>query len=57
MVNYKDNIYCEWAPKKVAMEVAWALGARALVAMKHVGLNVHRIRFDSMYTGVKGGLE
>ena len=61
MVNYKDNIYCEWAPnEKVAMEVAIGAslgGARALVAMKHVGLNVASDPFLTLsYTGVKGGL-
>jgi indolepyruvate ferredoxin oxidoreductase alpha subunit len=38
------DIYCEWSPnEKVAMEVAIGAclgGARALAAMKHVGLNV-----------------
>jgi indolepyruvate ferredoxin oxidoreductase alpha subunit len=39
-----DEIYSEWAPnEKVAMEVAIGAsfgGARAVCAMKHVGLNV-----------------
>ncbi len=39
-----DEVYCEWSPnEKVAMEVgigASMAGARALVCMKHVGLNV-----------------
>lgn len=61
IVNYKDKIYCEWAPnEKVAMEVAIGAsfaGARALVAMKHVGLNVASDPFLTLsYTGVKGGL-
>jgi len=41
---YKDSVYCEWAPnEKVAFEVASGAaltGARAVVTMKHVGLNV-----------------
>ena len=41
---YKADIYCEWAPnEKVALEVAAGAclaGARSLVTMKHVGLNV-----------------
>jgi len=39
-----DDIYAEWAPnEKVALEVAIGAsfgGARAVCAMKHVGLNV-----------------
>jgi len=51
----------QWAPnEKVAYEVAlgaaWS-GARALVAMKHVGVNVAADPlFTSMYTGVAGSL-
>ncbi len=51
----------QWAPnEKVALEVgvgtAWA-NARALVTMKHVGVNVAADPFFTMaYTGVKGGL-
>ncbi|NPV44599.1 MAG: indolepyruvate ferredoxin oxidoreductase subunit alpha [Firmicutes bacterium] len=61
MVNYKDKIYCEWSPnEKVAMEVAVGAsfgGARTLVAMKHVGLNVAADPFLTLsYTGVKGGM-
>jgi indolepyruvate ferredoxin oxidoreductase alpha subunit len=61
MVNYKDKIYCEWSPnEKVAMEVAIGAsfgGARTLVAMKHVGLNVAADPFLTLsYTGVKGGM-
>lgn len=44
IVQYKDDLHCEWAPnEKVALEVAVGAsfaGARALVTMKHVGLNV-----------------
>jgi len=51
----------QWAPnEKVAMEVAIGAayaGARALVTMKHVGLNVAADPFFSAaYTGVMGGL-
>ncbi len=51
----------QWAPnEKVALEVgvgvAWADG-RALVTMKHVGVNVAADPFFTMaYTGVRGGL-
>ncbi|MDR2849238.1 MAG: indolepyruvate ferredoxin oxidoreductase subunit alpha [Verrucomicrobiota bacterium] len=44
VAKFKDTITCEWAVnEKVAMEVAIGAsiaGARALTAMKHVGLNV-----------------
>lgn len=61
VVDYKDDIYCEWSPnEKVAMEVAIGsafAGARSLVAMKHVGLNVAADPFMTLsYTGIKGGL-
>lgn len=51
----------QWAPnEKVAMEVAIGVafaGARALVTMKHVGLNVAAdALFTVAYTGVKGAL-
>ena len=52
----------QWAPnEKVAYEVAlgaaFADGARAMVAMKHVGLNVAADPlFTSTYTGVNGAL-
>jgi indolepyruvate ferredoxin oxidoreductase alpha subunit len=51
----------QWAPnEKVAMEVAIGVafaGARALVTMKHVGLNVAADPFfTAAYTGVRGGL-
>jgi indolepyruvate ferredoxin oxidoreductase alpha subunit len=51
----------QWAPnEKVALEVglgAAFAGARALVTMKHVGLNVAADPlFTAAYTGVKGGL-
>ena len=61
IVKYKDELYCEWSPnEKVAMEVAIGAsfaGARSLVSMKHVGVNVAA---DPLYTvsyiGVLGGL-
>lgn len=60
MVNYKDDIYCEWAPnEKVALEAAIGAsvaGARAMAAMKHVGVNVAADPlFTFAYTGVTGG--
>jgi len=60
LAGYKD-VYCEWAPnEKVAMEVglgAAMAGGRALVCMKHVGLNVAADPFFSAsYVGVDGGL-
>lgn len=60
LVRYED-VHCEWAPnEKVAAEVAGGVslgGARALVTMKHVGLNVAAdALFTQVYTGVTGGL-
>ena len=54
------DIYCEWSPnEKVAYEVAWGAsvaGARSLVAMKHVGVNVAADPLmTSVYTGVGNG--
>lgn len=51
----------QWAPnEKVAMEVgvgAAFAGARALVTMKHVGLNVAAdVLFTAAYTNIQGGL-
>lgn len=56
-----DDIYAEWAPnEKVAMEVAIGssvAGARSVVSMKHVGLNVAADPFFTVsYTGVNAGL-
>ena len=56
-----DEIYAEWAPnEKVALEVAIGSalsGARSVVAMKHVGLNVAADPlFTVSYTGVNAGL-
>ncbi|MDK2918054.1 MAG: indolepyruvate ferredoxin oxidoreductase, alpha subunit [Candidatus Petromonas sp.] len=58
---YKEDIYAEWAPnEKVALEAAIGAsiaGARALAAMKHVGVNVAADPlFTYAYTGVNGGL-
>jgi len=60
LVRYED-VHCEWAPnEKVAAEVAGGVslgGARALVTMKHVGLNVAAdALYTQAYTGVTGGL-
>ena len=58
--KYATDIYCEWSPnEKVAFEVAAGAaltGARALVTMKHVGLNVAADPLMTLsYTGVVGG--
>ncbi len=55
------EVYSEWSPnEKVALEVgigASIRGARAIVSMKHVGLNVAcDPLFTASYTGVNGGL-
>jgi len=60
MANYKE-IYSEWSTnEKVALEVVCGAsigGARALAAMKHVGLNVAADpMFTIAYEGVNGGL-
>jgi len=60
MVNYKEDVYCEWAPnEKVALEAAIGAsiaGARSIAAMKHVGVNVAADPlFTFAYTGVTGG--
>jgi indolepyruvate ferredoxin oxidoreductase, alpha subunit len=58
--QYRD-IHAEWAPnEKVALETAMGSsfgGARALVVMKHVGVNVAADPlFTLSYTGLRGGL-
>ena len=58
--QYKDDLYCEWAPnEKVATEVAYGAsmaGVRSLCAMKHVGVNVAADPiFTAAYNGVNGG--
>lgn len=60
LVKYPD-VRCEWAPnEKVAAEVAGGVslgGHRAIVTMKHVGLNVAADPlYTQAYTGVNGGL-
>ncbi|RJE47814.1 MULTISPECIES: indolepyruvate ferredoxin oxidoreductase subunit alpha [unclassified Dehalobacter] len=56
-----DEMYAEWSPnEKVALEVglgASIAGGRALVSMKHVGVNVAADPlFTLSYTGVNAGL-
>ena len=58
--QYKDSLYCEWAPnEKVAAEVAYGAaiaGVRSLCAMKHVGVNVAADPiFTAAYNGVSRG--
>lgn len=55
------EVHSEWCPnEKVALEVALGAamaGARALAAMKHVGVNVAADPlFTASYVGIKGGL-
>jgi len=55
------EVNTEWAPnEKVALEVAYGAavaGARSLVCMKHVGLNVAADPlFTAAYTGIRAGL-
>ena len=57
----KDDIFCRWATnEKTAMEGALGMsymGKRALVCMKHVGMNVCADAFmNAAITGVNGGL-
>ena len=61
LVQYRDNVYEEWAPnEKVATEVAVGAslaGVRSMACMKHVGLNVAADPLYSVsYMGVNGGL-
>lgn len=56
-----EGVYSEWAPnEKVALEVGFGAslgGARTLVTMKHVGVNVAADPLYTLsYTGVNGGL-
>jgi indolepyruvate ferredoxin oxidoreductase alpha subunit len=58
---FKNDLYCEWSPnEKVALEVAAGAslaGARAIVTMKHVGLNVAADPLMTLsYIGTVGGL-
>ena len=55
------EVFAEWAPnEKVALEAATGAsfcGARSIVAMKHVGLNVAADPlFTLSYTGTRGGI-
>jgi indolepyruvate ferredoxin oxidoreductase alpha subunit len=59
--KFRERLYCEWSVnEKVALEVgigASFAGARALVTMKHVGLNVASDALMTLaYVGVNGGL-
>jgi len=61
VAKFKDSINCEWAVnEKVGMEIAIGAsiaGARALTAMKHVGLNVAMDPLMTYtYVGANGGL-
>ncbi len=58
---FKADVYCEWSPnEKVAFEVAVGAsltGARSIVTMKHVGLNVAADPLMTFaYIGAVGGL-
>ena len=60
MVQYKDDVNSQWSPnEKVALEVGIGSsfgGARTLVAMKHVGVNVAADPLLTVtYSGIKGG--
>jgi len=60
-ITTEQNIHNRWcANEKTAMEAALGMsfvGKRALVCMKHVGMNVAADCFvNSAITGVKGGL-
>ena len=61
IAKFKDTVRCEWAVnEKVAMETAVGasmVGARALTAMKHVGLNVAMDPLMTFtYVGPLGGM-
>ncbi len=60
LVKYRPEVYCEWSPnEKVAFEVAAGAsiaGARSIVTMKHVGLNVAADPLMTLsYITVEGG--
>ena len=60
-LEFKGQIFCQWATnEKTAMEAALGMsymGKRALVCMKHVGMNVCADAFmNAAITGVNGGL-
>lgn len=59
--TFTEEIFCQWsANEKTAMEAALGMsyaGKRAMVCMKHVGLNVAADPFmNSAITGINGGL-
>jgi indolepyruvate ferredoxin oxidoreductase, alpha subunit len=61
VASYKPEVYCEWSPnEKVAVEVAVGAslaGARSIVTMKHVGLNVAADPLMTFsYIGAVGGM-
>ena len=61
IAKFKDTVKCDWAVnEKVAMETAIGAsmsGARALTAMKHVGLNVAMDPLMTFtYVGATGGM-
>lgn len=61
IAKFKDTVRCEWAVnEKVALETAIGAsmaGARALTAMKHVGLNVAMDPLMTFtYVGATGGM-
>ena len=61
LAQHSADVYLEWSPnEKVALEVAAGAcyaGARCIVTMKHVGLNVAADPLMTLsYTGVVGGL-
>src|SRR3974390_2009741 len=61
VAEFKSDIYSEWSPnEKVALEVAVGAsltGARSIVTMKHVGLNVAADPLMTFsYIGAVGGL-
>ncbi|NYT02189.1 MAG: indolepyruvate ferredoxin oxidoreductase subunit alpha [Methanosarcinales archaeon] len=60
LAKYGPEVYCEWSPnEKVAFEVAAGAslaGARSIVTMKHVGLNVAADPLMTLsYITVEGG--
>lgn len=60
LARYSPEVYCEWSPnEKVAFEVAAGAslaGARSIVTMKHVGLNVAADPLMTLsYISVEGG--
>ncbi len=60
-LTHYQEVYCQWSPnEKVALEMAAGAsiaGARSLVTMKHVGLNVAADPLMTLsYTGINRGL-